>query len=208
MKNLLCYGDSNTFGFNPVDGSRFDEKTRWTGILQTNLKEHYNVIEEGANNRTGFVNNPAGFLYSAHRHFPKTITKLKDVDILILSIGTNDLQFQYNIGFNAIEKGLEELILIARDNANRVILIPPVILNEDIFNGYFKTMFDETSIGKSKKVGRIYAKLANVYNCDIFDINKFTTPSPVDGLHYDEKSHKLIADKLTDFILERENSES
>ena len=208
MKNILCYGDSNTFGFNPVDGSRFDEKTRWTKVLQTNLKEHYKVIEEGANNRTGFVNNHAGFLYSAHRHFPKTITTLKDIDILILSIGTNDLQFQYDIGFNAIEKGLEELILIARDNANRVILIPPVILNEDIFNGFFKTMFDETSIGKSKKVGRIYTKLANIYNCDVFDINKFATPSSVDGLHYDENSHKLIADKLTDFILERENSES
>lgn len=208
MKNILCYGDSNTFGYNPLDGSRFDEKTRWTGILQENLKDDYKIIEEGANNRTGFVNNPAGFLYSAHRHFPKTITKLKDVDILILSVGTNDLQFQYDIGFNAIEKGLEDLILVARDNSNRVILIPPVILNEDIFNGYFKILFDETSIGKSKKVGRIYSKLANIYGLDVFDINKFTTPSKLDGLHYDENSHKIIADKLTDFILERKESES
>lgn len=200
MKTILCYGDSNTFGYNPKDGSRYDEKIRWTQILQSNLKNNFKIIEEGANNRTGFVNNPAGYLYSANRHFPKIISKLKTVDILIFSIGTNDLQFQYDIGFNAIEKGLEELLLVARNHANKIILIPPVILDENIFNGYFKILFDETSISKSKKVGRIYKKLTNLYGCELFDINKTTTPSEIDGLHYDENSHKLIANALTELI--------
>ena len=47
MKKILCYGDSNTFGFNPEDGSRFDENTRWTAILQKNLINDYEITEEG-----------------------------------------------------------------------------------------------------------------------------------------------------------------
>ena len=54
MKNILCYGDSNTFGFNTKDGSRYDENTRWTAVLQKNLGAEYNVINEGMPNRTGF----------------------------------------------------------------------------------------------------------------------------------------------------------
>ena len=33
MKKILCYGDSNTFGYVPEDGSRYPKNIRWTGIL-------------------------------------------------------------------------------------------------------------------------------------------------------------------------------
>ena len=38
MKNILCFGDSNTYGYNPADGSRFPENVRWTGLLQEKAK--------------------------------------------------------------------------------------------------------------------------------------------------------------------------
>lgn len=200
MGKIVCYGDSNTFGFNPENGVRFDEKIRWSGILANLTQNCYEIIEEGANNRTGFVNNPSGFLYSAQRHFPKIISKIKDIDIIILSIGTNDLQEQYNIGFNAIEKGLETLILCAKNYSGNIILVPPIVLDNNVLSGYFNTFFNEESIIKSRKVGRIYKKLARVFNCRIFDFNEFARPSVIDGLHYDINSHKLIAEKLADFI--------
>ena len=77
MTKILCYGDSNTFGFNPSDGSRFDNKTRWTALLQEILGTEYEVINEGMCDRTGFANNPKGFDFSAQRHFPKMITKYR-----------------------------------------------------------------------------------------------------------------------------------
>ena len=202
MKKILCYGDSNTFGLNISKFAQYDEDTRWSGILAKNLSDKFEVIVDGLNNRNGFVNNPEGFEYSAQRHFPKIISKFKDdLDILVLAVGTNDLQSQYDISFGMVEKGLENLILTAVEKAvNHIILIPPVILKENILNGFFKDQFDETSIEKSKKVGKVYRKLAKLYNCKIFDINEFTTPSDIDGLHYDETSHKLIAEKLTEFI--------
>ena len=73
-------------------------------------------------------------------------------------------------------------------------------MNENILNGFFSSMFDETSIEKSKEVGNIFKQIADQNHCRYFDINEFVAPSNFDGLHYDEKSHKLIADKLTDCI--------
>lgn len=200
MKKIICYGDSNTYGFNPKNGLRFDENTRWTSLLQKILGNEYDVLEEGANNRTGIVNNPDGFNYTSQRHFPKLLSKIKGADIIILAIGTNDLQFLFDISFKTFEKGIEALIQQARDSANRVILVPPVILSESVLKGYFKLQFDETSISKSKKIGRIYKKLAGIYKCEIFDFNDFVKPSDIDGLHYDESSHEIIAQKLAEFI--------
>jgi len=48
MKNILCYGDSNTYGYNPENGQRYDYNIRWTGILQNLLGLEYRVIEEVA----------------------------------------------------------------------------------------------------------------------------------------------------------------
>lgn len=200
MKKIICYGDSNTFGFNPKDGSRFDENTRWTAILQKNTETEYEVINEGVCDRTGFVSNPKGFLFSAQKHFPKLILKSEDIDLLIIWLGTNDLQFQYNISVGAIEKGLENLIKLAQPKAKNIIIIPPVVLSEKVLEGFFNFQFDQTSIIKSRKIGRIYRQITNAYHCNYFDINKSTKPSDLDGLHYDKNSHKIIADKLTEFI--------
>ena len=200
MKKIVCYGDSNTFGYSPFDGSRFDENVRWTSLLQRILGNEYEVINEGICDRTGFVDNPKGDLFSAQKHFPKLCARLDNVDILVLALGANDLQFQYDINFEKVEKGLKSLIKLAKTKLKNIIIIPPVILNEKVLEGYFNFQFDETSIEKSKTFGQIYEKIAQEENCKLFDINEFAAPSDLDGLHYDEKSHKFIADNLADFI--------
>lgn len=200
MKKIICYGDSNTFGYNPKDGSRFDENIRWTSLLQKNLGSEYVVINEGMCDRTGFVNNPKGELFSAPKHFPKFIKKSGHIDLLILWIGTNDLQFQYNISLSTIEQGLENLIKLAKTKAKKILIISPVILNENILKGAFNYQFDKTSIVKSREVGIVYKKIAEIYNCKLFDINTIVKPSDIDGLHYNSNSHRIIANNLSEFI--------
>ena len=39
MTTILCYGDSNTYGYNPVNGLRYPKDVRWTGVLQKLLGE-------------------------------------------------------------------------------------------------------------------------------------------------------------------------
>ena len=201
MKKILCYGNSNTFGYNPCDASRYDTHTRWTAVLQNILGNEYKVIEEGMCDRTGIADNDKGFLFSAQRHFPKLMPKTKEVDILVLWIGTNDLQFKYNLSLEQIEKGLEKLIIIAQNYAKKIILIPSVELSDNILDGYFRCQFDSESVLKSKEMSKIYKKLRRIYNLEYFDINEFVRPSEADGLHYDTKGHTIIAQKLSEFLV-------
>ena len=201
MKKIICYGDSNTFGFNPKDGSRYDENTLWTSILQKKLGSDYEVINEGLCDRTGFINNPKGFLFSAQKHFPKLMSKSENIDILVIWLGTNDLQFQYDISISNIKRGLEKLIELAYEKTKNIVIMSPVILSDNILDGYFRCQFNEASVIKSRKIARIFRQIAAINNCIYFDVNKITTPSDFDGLHYDENSHKLIANKMTEIIV-------
>ena len=200
MKKIICYGDSNTFGFKTDDFTRYGEDIRWTCLLQKNLGDGYEVINEGMCDRTGFVNNPKGELFSAPKHFPEFIKKSGNIDLLILWIGTNDLQFLYNISLGSIERGVENWIKLAKTKAKKILIISPVILNENILKGAFNYQFDNESINKSKNVGKIYKRFADLYNCKFFDINTIVNPSDIDGLHYNSNSHRIIANNLSEFI--------
>ena len=56
MKNILCYGDSNTWGAQPVlklgSPNRYPLEVRWTTVMQNQLGNDYHVIAEGLNGRT------------------------------------------------------------------------------------------------------------------------------------------------------------
>lgn len=53
MKQVLCFGDSNTWGYDGESRKRLPWGVRWTSLLQEKLnKEEYRVIEEGLCGRT------------------------------------------------------------------------------------------------------------------------------------------------------------
>ena len=58
MRRILCYGDSNTWGYIPASGARYEPDVRWTGVAQRLLGSDYTLIEEGMNGRTTVYENP------------------------------------------------------------------------------------------------------------------------------------------------------
>ena len=203
MNKVLCFGDSNTFGFNPKNGSRFDKSIRWTGILQRLCGNKFHIIEAGCNNRTAFSDNPAGKMFSGYKILPELLQK--DLSIVILAIGINDLQFQYNVTVNDIKNGITNLIKIIQNNNpnTKIILVSPTELTENVLKSpIFSTLFDESSIEKSKIVPLRYAQIAKENNCDFIDLNTFVTPSVIDGLHFDPKEHKRIAQEIFNHLNE------
>ena len=50
-RRLLCYGDSNTYGYDPRSylGGRYSESVRWTALLNTG---DWKVINKGENGRS------------------------------------------------------------------------------------------------------------------------------------------------------------
>ena len=57
QKRILCFGDSNTWGYIPT-GGRYDEHTRWPMRMADALGRGWAVVEEGFNGRTCVYDDP------------------------------------------------------------------------------------------------------------------------------------------------------
>ena len=193
MKKILCFGDSNVYGFIPKDGKRYPENIRWSGILKEKLKNNYQVIEAGCNNRTGFCDNPAGKDFTGYKILPEYLAKYNP-DIIIIAIGINDLQFQYNATKQDIETGIEKILTLVKDR--EILLLSPSVIKENILTSFFAQMFDETSIEKSYFMTDIYQNAAQKFNATCINLNDYVKTSNIDGLHYEPKEHAKIADLI------------
>ena len=59
MKQILCFGDSNTYGLIPGTENRYNWEIRWTGRLDAAVRgKGYRVIEEGLCGRTTVFEDP------------------------------------------------------------------------------------------------------------------------------------------------------
>ena len=90
MIEILCFGDSNTYGFTPDWKHRYGRDIRYPGVLQALLGDGYYVAEDGLVGRTAAFpdENRAG--RSALETLPLSIESHGPVQYIILMLGTND----------------------------------------------------------------------------------------------------------------------
>ena len=202
MKKILCFGDSNTYGYIPNNGARYDKNTRWTGVLSLLSHGKFEIIEDGCNNRTAFAANPAGKIFTGYEILPELLTG--DFDAVVLAIGINDTQFLYNLSSIEIASGVEKLINIVKVKSPqaKIILVAPSILTDDVLNGNFACLFDRTSIEKSRQLPLLYQKIAEKQNIEFFDLNSVAKTSSLDGLHYAPEQHLKIAQVIFTILSE------
>lgn len=193
MKKVLCFGDSNTYGFNPSDGSRYSKDVRWCGRLKKLGFEKFEVVEAGCNNRTAFCDNPQGIDFTGYKAIEKYFGK--HFDLIVLAIGVNDIQKIYNVSVEDFEKGLESFVNLVKTSFSnsKILLVAPSNLKKIILQSYFGALFDENSIEKSLKLSEIYKKVAKISGCEFMDLNEVTEASDIDGLHYTEEQHGKIS---------------
>lgn len=202
MKKILCFGDSNTYGYIPNNGARYDKNTRWTGVLSLLSHGKFEIIEDGCNNRTAFAANPAGKIFTGYEILPELLTD--DFDAVVLAIGINDTQFLYNLSSIEIASGVEKLINIVKVKSPqaKILLVAPSILTDDVLNGNFACLFDRTSIEKSRQLPLLYQKIAEKQNIKFFDLNSVAKTSSLDGLHYAPEQHLKIAQVIFTILSE------
>lgn len=202
MKKILCFGDSNTYGYIPNNGARYDKNTRWTGVLSLLSHGKFEIIEDGCNNRTAFAANPAGKIFTGYEILPELLTD--DFDAVVLAIGINDTQFLYNLSSIEIASGVEKLINIVKVKSPqaKILLVAPSILTEDVLNGNFACLFDRTSIEKSRQLPLLYQKIAEKQNIEFLDLNSVAKTSSLDGLHYAPEQHLKIAQAIFTILSE------
>lgn len=202
MKKILCFGDSNTYGFIPQTCKRYEKNERWSGILSEILGSEYEVMEEGQNNRTGFFKNPESIKHCGREYLPIFLQNHRDIDICILSLGTNDAQFFYDLDEKTTREGLQDLINSIKEAnpVTKIIIVAPVKIQANILNGIFAMYFDLTSVEKIAQTFHIYKEIADKNKCYYLDFNDSVKPSELDGLHYSKESHRIIACKVAAFI--------
>lgn len=105
MKRILCYGDSNTWGSDAEEGRLVYEK-QWPNILKHLSDDTLCVVQEGLGGRTaGDRKDPRKYL-NGQLSYEVAIRSAWPVDVVVLSLGTNDLKTKYSATAKEIAKDL------------------------------------------------------------------------------------------------------
>jgi lysophospholipase L1-like esterase len=214
MKTILCYGDSNTWGYIPGDsGKRYDHKTRWTMVLKKLLNEGcpsedpaYWVVEEGQNGRTTCREDPVDGDKNGCRQLLPILESHKPIDIVVIALGTNDLKVRFSPTPEDIAKGalrLAEAVQTSKagpgDGAPKVLIIcpPPIIGNPD--NPIFRMMF---AGGEkiSQDLSFYFEQAAGECRAALLRAGDLIKSSNIDGIHFDTGEHTKLARAVADLI--------
>lgn len=205
MKNILCFGDSNTYGTNPA-GGRHPRSVRWTGLLQELLGLEYYVIEEGMGGRNTVWDDPLEPMRNGIKYLPISLQSHQPLDLVILFLGTNDCKSIFHASPRVIASGLENLCntiqrFAYRDGtpAPKILIVSPVPIGEDIENSQF-TSYDLASSQKSSQLAPHFQAVADRNGCLYLDAAGIARASELDQLHLDADGHRAVAESLYHMI--------
>ncbi|MBQ1383668.1 MAG: hypothetical protein IIY73_07170 [Solobacterium sp.] len=208
MKTIVCFGDSNTWGYMPkkeepfvTAANRFPWNVRWPGVLQEKLGPAYRIVEEGLNGRTTAFECPMEENRSGLQEIGICLEIQTPVDLVIIMLGTNDTKFTINLPPYVIAHGIDRLIRKIKgagfgpDGADPEILIAaPPHLGETIEETWSCTEFDRTSVAKDRELADYYKEAAARAGVHFVDTGALITADPADCVHMNEEGHARMAD--------------
>ncbi|MCM8532648.1 MAG: SGNH/GDSL hydrolase family protein [Lentisphaeraceae bacterium] len=206
MKNYLCFGDSNTWGFIPAtDFERYSYEQRICGHLQQGLGSEVRVIEEALNGRMTGWDDPLNTDKNATKQFPFILDSHRPLDLVSIMLGINDMKHYMNK--TALDSAMAVSVLIDQVKAGAcgvdgncpeiIVIAPPVYIEAEQPFGH---IFDG-AVEKSKGFAEAYKEVAESYGVHFLDAGKYAVP-PVsgDGVHIDEQGTKAIGEALVKYI--------
>ena len=203
MKQILCFGDSNTFGLIPGTGNRYDWNIRWTGILDKNLREKgYRIIEEGLCGRTTVFDDSFREGRKGADILPTLLESHNPIDIVILMLGTNDCKTIYNATAETIGTGIQRLLQQIKQKSPqaKIILVSPIYLGQGVGEKGFDSEFDDSSVETSENLHKVYNRIADENEIYYLKASGYANPSPQDREHLDENGHRKLAEGLLDLL--------
>ena len=195
MKTIVAFGDSNTWGYDPAKGGRFAPDVRWTGVMRKALGAGHRVIEEGLNGRTTVFDDPIEPGRCGLDYLPPCLQSHAPLDLVIISLGCNDMKKRFSATPGDIAGGAARLIEAALSSradiegkAPKVLLVAPPPTAE--LTG-FAEMFDGAD-EKSRTLSARYAALAKAMGVAFLDAGAWIHCSDLDGIHYEADQHKIL----------------
>lgn len=175
---VVCFGDSNTYGFDPRSylGGRYPSDSRWVDLLAA--KTGWTVSNQGENGREI----PRG-----------TIPVAPDTDLLMVMLGTNDLLQGRTPAAVTEDMGrfLERLPL---ERQKLLLIAPPPMAPGEWVQ-------DPGLIGASRELARRYEQLARRLGVRFVDAGKWNISLAFDGVHFTQEGHRAFARGLLKEVL-------
>jgi len=212
MKTVLIFGDSNSWGWKPGNDlikpiERWGADIRWPGVMQKELGSGFRVLVDGQNGRTTVWSDPIDECCCGKDQIALSMDAAAPIDLLIVFVGTNDLNVRYSASAQDIANGAAILMRTAlaqlgafTDGKPKVILVAPPPLGS-VSNGIFKDMFVGNE-EKSKQLGPQYRIVANTLGVDYLDAGTIVKSSGMDGVHLDADQHKLLGKAMAETVKE------
>ncbi len=206
-RHVLCFGDSNTWGYRGPEGGRFDDDTRWTMRMAGLLGSGYLVIEEGLSGRTTCFEDPLNEGLSGLAVLTPVLRSHAPLDLLIVMLGTNDCKQRFAATPVNIRDGLLRLVNKARGldvwRADpRILIVAPVVIDGRLDASVHAGGMGEGCVEKSRRLPALFEQMAAGQGLDFFDCNPFVTPAEGDFMHFDEPSHARFAEALAGKVRE------
>ena len=189
MIKVVCYGDSNTYGYKPYH-ERYDKA--YPEILGSILGNNYKVYNEGLNGRTSIYNDPDSERIGIS-NVEEVLKNYNHIDYLIFMLGTNDLKVGNATNVDESYNGLDKILTKINNLGiiDHYIFISPIKVGEDL---------DKNANKLSLHFYEVYERLAKKYKPDyLFDAQTLITPS-FDNFHFKEEDHYVLAKALASFF--------
>ena len=197
---ILCYGDSNTWGYVPnIDGysknaimRQYEEKDCWW----YDLKKKNELLINGVCGRCIAHQNRWLKNRNATETIEYDLSQYTNLDLIIVQLGTNDCKNEYNDSALQISKNCEILLnKIHRLTNAQIMLISPAIIKEDnkITQKYY--------IGAQKKSAELdknYEQIA--HNNGYIFISGVDLEVGEDGEHLTLAGHQQLKNKINSKI--------
>lgn len=215
MKNILIFGDSNTWGYDVTtfmpdlrSGQRMSENERWPGIVRQQLGEGYNVIENALNARTVMVDDPYFECRLGMDSLKVALDANAPLDLVVIQLGCNELKHMFNLNAGMIAHGVEAMVRLCKTSyynypIPQVLVIAPAPTHPDIDKMIFGFSYGVNAYRKSLEFSKLYRELAERQGCGFVDCAELNFElNTLDGLHYSKADHAKLAPVVTAKIKE------
>ena len=200
MKQILAFGDSNTWGL--VPGSkpqkRYPWGVRWTSILQEK-NSGLRIAEEGLCGRTTVFEDGLRPGRNAVSSLDPMLESHYPIDGAILMLGTNDCKTLYNASAYVIGKGIERCLDILEKYVapEKILLVSPINLGDDVWRPEKDPEFDANSVSTSRELKEVYRGISKRRGTAFLAASDYVSASDVDDEHMDQDGHRVFADVVS-----------
>jgi lysophospholipase L1-like esterase len=207
LPTIVCYGDSNTHGYDPATGGRLGRDVRWPGVVARELAGRAHVVEEGLNGRTTVWDDPFTEGRNGRVHLLPCLRSHAPVAVVVIMLGTNDLKAVFRVGAAEVASGARTLVELARTSGTgpdggppTVLLVAPPPLGPvtEVSELWGFAAAREASL----RLAPLYRTAARLTGAAFLDAAEVATVDPADGVHIDPGSHAPLGRAIAAAVAE------